>query len=170
MKYKTFIDMSDMRLNGDILDAGFQNYGIIYNIYKYEKNNYDVEYFCSDQAEDNIKKNSYDSCCLFFTMSKFKSCRGRKKILDYAYESLRCDGIIYIWDIDKDIMKTYNSRIKVRLPDFKIKNFIVRDVNVFKDCSMKKSLELLGDHFNVIESKSWDGVYYIKAKKIIKSL
>lgn len=161
--------MSNVRLDGDILDIGFKNYGIIYSIYKYQKDNCEVEYFCSDEAQSNIRKNSYDCCCLFFTVSKFISCNKRKRFLNYIYDSLKCDGIIYIWDIDKQIMKTCHSKIKVRLPDFKIKNFAVKDINIFKDCSMKKSIELINNDFKIIESKSWDGIYYIKAKKIIKS-
>lgn len=166
MKCDALIDMSDVRFGGDILDIGFENYGIIYNIYKYEKNNYDVEYFCGDQKKEGAEKNSYDSCCLFFAMNKFKSFGGRKKILHYAYESLKADGIIYVWDVDKKIMKTYRGKINIKLPDFTIKSFMINDMNIFKDCSMKKSLEILDTHFNVMESKSWDGVYYIKAQKL----
>lgn len=166
MKTNSYIDLSEMVFSGNMFDVGFDNYGIIYNIFKSTNKDTEVEYFSGGNLDKNIKKNSYDNCCLFFSLYKFKSAKQKTKLLNEIYDYLKRDGLIYIWDIDEKNKNFYNIDVKVKLSSTNIKNFNIRNFNVFHNNGMEKTIDLLNIQFKILDTKKRDGVYYIKAQKI----
>ncbi|NEZ45919.1 class I SAM-dependent methyltransferase [Clostridium niameyense] len=161
-----FINMEKEIFRGNLLDIGRDNYGIIYNIYKKYNDDINLEYVTGEQEKENIKENYYDNCILLFSFSNIFLKKNKTKILEDIYKFLKKDGCIYIWDIDKGINKTFNSKVKIVIPDGKIKEIFIKDLNLFKDSSSDTCVKLLETYFKMEEFKKSDGIYYIKARKI----
>jgi hypothetical protein len=75
------------------------------------------------------------------------------------------DGLLYIWDIDKGFAKTFNSIIKVVLPDKSTKQISLRDFNILKNSSKENTMKILQNYFEVLTLKNSDNIYYMICKK-----
>lgn len=153
---------------GNILDIGLENHGIFYNIYKQYNDDVNVEYLSGKEEKDKINEDFYDSCILFFSFSSIWFKRRKKGFIADIYRYLNKDGMLYIWDIDKGYGKLFNGRLKIVIPESKIRQINVKDVNILKNTSKESTIKLLEGFFDILDSKSSDGIYYIKAKKKIK--
>ncbi|MBC2580101.1 class I SAM-dependent methyltransferase [Clostridium sp. DJ247] len=150
---------------GNILDIGLENYGVIYSIYKQYNEDVNIEYINGRQEEDNIKENFYDNCILLFSFSSIWFALNKKNFIKDIYKYLAKDGLLYIWDIDKGYGKIFDARIKIVVPGNNLKEIKVRDLNILKNNSKEKTMNLLQNYFEVLDVKSSDGMFYIKAKK-----
>ncbi|NEU04966.1 MULTISPECIES: hypothetical protein [Clostridium] len=164
MEQSVFINLEETILAGDILDIGRDNYGIIYNLFKSYDKNGDVEYI-EKGKESNIKEKKYDNCVLFFSLSSIINNIEKQKIIDEIYCCLKNDGLLYIWDIDKEGLKPYENHIKVYMPDKSLKEFDIKDNNPLKQSSGEKTLALLEKEFQILDFKSGAQIYYIMCKK-----
>lgn len=160
-----YIDLNSDMLTGDVLDIGFNNYGIIYNLYKQQNKDLSVEYLRGSEDKGCIEKQGYDNCVLLFSLSSIWLKINRKKLINDVYEFLKEDGIIHIWDTDKGYLKFFNRIIKLQTADSKLKDIRIADFNVFKDASQKSTIMLIEQFFEIIDLEAHDNVYYIKAKK-----
>ncbi|MGH4118717.1 class I SAM-dependent methyltransferase [Clostridium sp.] len=170
MKKEVFISLEKEIFKGNILDIGFSNHGIIYNIYKqYLDDSSSIEYLEGKEEKIRIEKGQYDVCALFLTLSDMKYAHTRKKIIKDIYEFLKPEGLLYIWDIDKGFFKTFNSTIKVVLPDKSTKQISTKDFNIFKNSSKENTIKILKPYFEVLTLKNSDNIYYMICKKKGKS-
>lgn len=159
------LELSQEMFNGNVLDIGVNNNGIIYNVYKHFNKDIEVEYINGKEEEENIEKGYYDSCVLFFTLSSVLFKINKRSLLKNINEYLKEGGCVYIWDIDKGYNRIFMDRIKILLPEEKVKEINIKDINMFKDNSKETILKLLGEYFNVTDLKEKEGLYYIKAQK-----
>lgn len=166
MKTNSYIDLSDIVFNGSILDIGFDNYGIIYNVFKSNNKDIEVEYFSGKNLDQNINKNSYDNCCLFFSLYKFRSAKNKSKLLNEIYDFLKEDGLIYIWDVYEKDKRFSDIDIKIKLSNINFKKINIKKLNISRKNDMEKTIQLLSSKFKILDNKNRDGVYYIKAQKI----
>jgi hypothetical protein len=162
-----YIDMQNEVLSGDILDVGLDNYGIIYNLYKLQNKDANLEYIQGREEKKFIHKESYDSCILLFSLSNLWFKLSKKNLFQDISQFLKADGALYIWDIDKSYTKLFKGTIKVNMPQNNIKEIRIKDLNVLKDASKKSTVKLLEQYFEIIDLMAYDNVYYIKAKKRI---
>ncbi|KYH30315.1 MULTISPECIES: hypothetical protein [Clostridium] len=165
MKNEIVIDLEKQYFSGEILDISSDNYGIVYNIYKSKNKEFDVEYIDGRDKAKNIKENFYDSCVMFLAFSSIIFKISRKILIEKIYNYLKEDGFIYIWDIDKGYGKTFFGKINVIMPQGISKKIEIKDMNLLKDTSSKTILKLIEEFFNIVEFKSLDNIYYIKAQK-----
>lgn len=165
MRKTVFINMEKEVFRGNVLDVGLENYGIVYNIYKQYNDDVNVEYVSGKEDQKNIKEEFYDSCILLFSFSSIWLKTNKKKFVKDIYRYLAKDGLLYIWDIDKGYRKVFNSLVKILVPERKLKEIKLRDLNVFKDNSKENTIKLLKDYFDILDLKSSDGIYYMKARK-----
>lgn len=166
MKKEVFISLEKEIFKGNVLDIGFSNHGIIYNIYKqYIDDDTSIEYLEGKEEKIRIEKEQYDVCALFLTLSDMKSTLTRKKLIKDIYNFLKLDGLLYIWDIDKGFAKTFNSIIKVVLPDKSTKQISLRDFNILKNSSKENTMKILQNYFEVLTLKNSDNIYYMICKK-----
>jgi hypothetical protein len=156
LKYKIF--------KGDLLDIGFNNYGVIYNIYKQNNTNVDVEYINEDK-ESFIEEDCYDSCTLFLSLSGIMSKIRRRILLHKVFKCLKEDGELHIWDIEKGYFKTFYKKINIYLPNDKSREVYIKDLNIFKNTSKESTINTLNKYFNIIDIETSEGIYYIKAQK-----
>lgn len=165
MRKEIFINMEKETYNGDVLDIGFENYGIVYNLYKKYNDISTVEYINGREEKTFLKEDSYDNCVLLFTLSSIWLGRDKKSLFRDISKYLKEDGCVHIWDIDKGYRSTYVAKIKMFLPERKIREIKVRDLNVFKDSSKENALKLMVEYFEVVDFKVVNNIYYIKGRK-----
>ncbi|ARC85124.1 hypothetical protein U732_3870 [Clostridium argentinense CDC 2741] len=164
MNNSVFINLENNILYGNLLDIGHDNYGVIYNLFKHYDEECDIQYF-EKRARRDIEKQSYDSCILFFSLNSIFKNIEKRRLIDEVGDYLKNDGILYIWDIDKKFLKTYENNIKVYMPDKSLKEFQIKDYNILKDNSKEKILDLVDKRFEVMNFKSNNGVYNIICRK-----
>ena len=170
MKKEVFINLEKEIFKGNILDIGFSNHGIIYNIYKqYIDDSSRVDYVEGKDEKASIEEGVYDLCALFFTLGDIKFLQSKKKLIQDIYKYLKIGGLLYIWDIDKGYAKIFNSKIKIVLPDKNTKQINIKDLNVFKNSSKEITMKILQPYFEITTLKNSDNVYYMICKKKGKS-
>lgn len=162
---KIIINMQREVLTGNVLDIGEENHGIIYSIYKQYNDDATLEYVSGKEEKNEIKKNSYDTCIMLFSLKNIWLKTNKKRFIKEVVEFLKDNGVVHIWDIDKPYNKSLSCSINVVLPENKTKVIKIKDLNIFKDTSKESVLKLLKDYFEVIDFKCSDNIYYIKAKK-----
>ncbi|MCB2306518.1 class I SAM-dependent methyltransferase [Clostridium estertheticum] len=169
MKKEVLLNLEKEIFKGNLLDIGFSNHGIIYNIYKeYVDDSSSVEYVEGKEEKKAIEEGIYDTCALFFTLSDINLTYNKRKLVQDIYKYLKVDGLLYIWDIDKGIAKTFTKEIKIVLPDKSTKQINLRDLNLFKNSSKDNTMRILEPYFKVLTLKNSDNVYYMICKKKVK--
>lgn len=170
MKKEAFISLEKEIFKGDLLDIGFCNHGVIYNIYKqYTDESNSIEYLEGEEAKGSIEQGVYDTCALFLTLSGIKFTQAKSKLIQDIYKFLKKDGLLYIWDTDKGFFKTFNSKIKIVLPDKSTKQIYIKDLNIFKDSSKENTMKILQPYFEVLTLKNSDNIYYMICRRREKS-
>ncbi|MGG7162111.1 class I SAM-dependent methyltransferase [Clostridium ihumii] len=164
MENTVFINLQDQIFSGNILDIGKDNYGVIYNLFKYLNNDGDINYVEKNE-KCSIECEQYDNCVLFFSLSTMTNVFEREQILEEAYKYLKRDGILYIWDIEKKKGKTYEKNIKVYMPDKSLKKINIKDGNLLKISSIDRTISLLSKKFEVLYSRVGNEIYHITCRK-----
>lgn len=167
MGKEIIINMEKEIFGGNVLDVGFENYGIIYGLCKKNDNALNIEYIEGSEERNFIEKNYYDSCVVFFSVKDIYTKLGKKKFLKEICKYLREDGYLHLWDINKGYSKIFNGDIKVILPDNKVKRISIKDYRVFTDNSAGTLAIIIQEYFQIIDLKCSDNIYYIRARKKI---
>lgn len=165
MKEEIFINLEQEFFNGNVLDIGFCNKGIVYNLFKKYDFNDEINYINGEQCKDEIEEDFYDNCILFFSLSNIMLSNNKEKLIQDIYKYLKEDGNLYIWDIDKPFTKGFNAKIKILLPNKEIKKINIIDFNILKNASKENTVELLKNKFDIIDLKSSQNIYYLRAKR-----
>jgi len=159
------IDLVDVILQGDILDVGEKNLGIIYNISKEAEDELSLDYVSSDMKIE-LKDRKYDACTFFFDLNKIWTNVEKEKLIKEISLYLKEYGEIFIWDINKDRGKVFNNKIKVILPNGKVKEFTVKNLNILLSSNIEEIKKILEKYFEIEETKAWEDVFFIKGKKL----
>lgn len=165
MNEEIIFDFRDENFSGNVLDIGFYNYGIIYKIYKCGNEDFEIEYINGKKEEDSIKENYYDICILFLSLSSIILNVNKKTFIEDVIKYLKEDGYIYIWDIDKKRGEILNENIKILEPNEKVKEFCIKDYNVFKDNSETFVIDIISEYFDIMYAKRLNKGFCIKAHK-----
>lgn len=162
---KVFINFEREIFKGNVLDVGLKNYGIIYDVCKKNDEAIDIDYVEGKDEKKYIGKNAYDSCVAFFALKDLTLDSAKKKFFKDMHDFMKDDGIMYLWDIDKSVFRTFRGKFKVALPDVKVKEIEINDFNILSDNSCDKICSIMGSYFDIKEIKRSNNVYYIKAQK-----
>lgn len=165
MALDIIINLREQNFKGNVLDVGLNNYGVVYNIYKHEKESYSIEYLSKEDKKISIDREGYDSCVLFLSFSQLFSKGKRKKLIEEVWGYLKDEGVLYIWDINKGYGKIFLNKIKVILPGDKVKEVLIKDYNILKDASMGTTHKIISNKFDIIEERDEEKIFYIKAQK-----
>lgn len=157
------LNLSHINIRGDVLDVG-ESFGVIYNIAKDIDDEVSVDYIEEENSEV-LKERSYDNCTIFFALSNIWGDSQRERLLQKISRSIKTGGSIYIWDINKEIGKLFNNKIRVILPSEKIKEFQFKNLNPMSSSSIEDTRKILTEQFCIQEEKVWEDIYYIKARK-----
>lgn len=160
------IDLEDVILEGDILDVGEKNLGIIYNISKEAEDELCLDYV-SSETKIELKDRKYDACTFFFDLNKIWTSLEKEKLIKEISSYLKEYGEIFIWDINKERGKVFNNKIKVILPNRKVKEFAFRNLNVLLSSNVEEIKKILEKYFKIEETKAWEDVFFIKGRKLV---
>ena len=161
---KTIIlNLSGVKLSGDVLDVG-ESYGVIYNISKDAIDEVSIDLLEGDIDEKKVTQ-KYDTCTIFFYLSNLWMESSRADLIKEVNKLIKVGGEIYIWDINKEIGKLFNNKIRVILPSEKIKEFQFKNLNPMSSSSIEETRKILSGQFDIEEEKVWEDIYYIKARK-----
>ncbi|WP_297424357.1 hypothetical protein [Clostridium sp.] len=159
------INLEDVVLQGDVLDVGEKNLGIIYSISKEVEDELSLDYVSSD-TKIELKSREYDACTFFFDLNKMWTSLEKEKLIKEISSYLKENGEIYIWDINKERGKVFNNKIKVILPNEKVKEFMFKNLNILSSSNIEEIKKILEKYFEIEETKAWEDVFFIKGKKL----
>jgi hypothetical protein len=165
VKKEVIINLQREELKGDILDAGLDNYGVIYNLLKDQNVDLNVEYVDKENDREFLQEGAYDTVTLFFSLSRFLLNFERKNIIKQLLKYLKSDGEIVVWDLDKKIGRAMSLDIKVLFPENRTKTISYSDYNVLKGASCDNTVKLLQRYFDIVELNLRDNIYYIKGRR-----
>lgn len=163
---KTIIlNLSDVKLNGDILDVG-ESFGVIYNLSKDVMDEVSVDYIGSE-TKHLLLGGEYDTCTIFFCLSNIWSNGTRQNLIKEVTKYLRFGGEICIWDINKDVGEVINNKIRALLPSGKFKEFEFKNLNPLSKSNIDDTKAMLEKYYEIEETKEWEDIHFIKGKKNI---
>ena len=162
---KTIIlNLTDVRVKGDILDVG-ESYGVIYNISEDV-----IEEVCVDYVECEIKESKmveqYDTCTMFFSLSSIWRESSKVNLIREASKLVKVGGEIYIWDINKEIGEVSNNKVMAVLPSGKTKEFEFKNLNPISKSNIDDTKRMLSDIYDIKEEKVWEDIFFVKGEKI----
>ena len=159
------INLQDLNLQGDILDVGEENFGVIYNISKEVQNEISVDYVSSENKE-NLAHRKYDACTFFFNLNKIWSNLERESLVKEVMHYIKSNGEILIWDINKERGKVFNNKVMVVMPNGKSKEFSIKNLNPFATFNIDDMKKILEKYFKIEETKAWEDIFFIKGTKL----
>lgn len=159
------IDLEDVVLQGDIIDVGEKNLGIIYNISKEAEDELSLDYVNNDSKID-LKNRKYDACTFFFELNKIWTSLEKERLIKEISSYIKDEGEIFVWDINKVRGKVFNNKIKVILPKEKVKEFTFKNLNILSSTNVEEIKKILEKYFKIEETKAWEDVFFIKGTKL----
>lgn len=158
------LNLSDVKLNGDILDVG-ESFGVIYNISKDVMDEISVDYVGAENS-NMLKEEDYDTCTMFFHLSKLWNNSSRLKLIEEVTKYIKVGGAIYIWDINKEIKSIVNNKIIAVLPSGKVREFEFKNLNPLIKSDMEENKKFLEKYYEIEETKLWEDIHFIKGIKL----
>lgn len=162
---KTIIlNLSDIKLKGDVLDVG-ESYGVIYNISKDALDEISVDLLEGSINEKNTH-GEYDICTVFFYLSSLWRDYTKVNLIKEVSKLVKVGGSIYIWDINKEIGEVFSNKVMAVLPSGKTKDFEFKNLNPITRSNIDDTKRMLGDVYCIKEEKVWEDVFFIRGEKI----
>lgn len=161
---KTMIlNLSDIKLKGDVLDVG-ESFGVIYKLSTDADEEVAVDYIGSEHSH-LLNGEDYDTCTIFFYLSSIWSMHSRVNLIKEVTKYLKVGGEICIWDINKEVGAVVNNKMNALLPSGKIKEFEFKNLNPLCKSDIEDTKIMLEKSYKIEETKVWEEIYYIRAKK-----
>ena len=162
------LNMEHLKLEGDILDVTSENAGVIYSLSKEVEEELSVDYV---EEESELEKKKYDVCTFFFNLNNVNGGLKKESLIKKVTESLKDNGSIYLWDMNKTRGEVVDYKIKVILPNNKIKEGVIKNLNPLISCNFKQIKKILSKYYIIKEEKQWEDVFFLNGvkKKDIKS-
>ncbi len=161
------INMKDIEIEGNILDVGEKNLGIIYNISKEVYDEISVDYV-SEGREERLQLENYDACTFFFELNNIWTYFEKERIIQRVTDYIKDFGKIYIWDINKQRGKFFNNKVKIIMPKGTIRQFTFKNLNPLSSNNCDEIKKIVEKNFKIEETKVWEDIFFIKATKMPK--
>ena len=162
---KTIIlNLSDIKLTGDILDVG-ESYGVIYNISKDAIDEVSVD-LLEGSIDEKTTHGEYDTCTVFFYLSSIWRESSKVNLIREASKLVKVGGEIYIWDINKEIGEVSNNKVMAVLPSGKTKEFEFKNLNPISKSNIDDTKRMLSDIYDIKEQKVWEDIFFVNGEKI----
>jgi len=162
------LNMEHLKLERDILDVTSENAGVIYSLSKEVEEELSVDYV---EEESELEKKKYDVCTFFFNLNNVNGGLKKESLIKKVTESLKDNGSIYLWDMNKTRGEVVDYKIKVILPNNKIKEGVIKNLNPLISCNFEEIKKILSKYYIIKEEKQWEDVFFLNGvkKKDIKS-
>ena len=157
------LNLSDVKLEGDILDIG-ESYGVIYSLSKEGLDELSIDIIDGEnKIEQDIEK--YDTCTMFFSLSSIWRENTRANLIKDISKYVKKGGNIYIWDIKKETGTVCSNQVMALLPSGNVKEFTFKNLNPIVKSNIDDTLEIFSKEYSIVEQKCWEDIFFIKAKK-----
>lgn len=162
------LNMEHLKLEGDILDVTSENASVIYSLSKEVEEELSIDYV---EEESELEKKKYDVCTFFFNLNNVNGVLKKESLIKKITESLKDNGSIYLWDMNKTRGEVVDYKIKVILPNNKIKEGVIKNLNPLISCNFEEIKKILSKYYIIKEEKQWEDVFFLNGvkKKDIKS-
>lgn len=157
------IDLTNLNLQGNVLDISNNHYDIIYGLFKETFQEVSVDYVECDS--EMLEEEFYHNVIMLFHMGKLWTNGERGNIIKSILKKMKKDGELLLLDIDKKYGEIFQGKIIMILPNSKTKEIIVKDYNPLKEIRKSSIERILQPYFEIQEEKSCGNVYYIRAKR-----
>ena len=87
------INLEDVNIQGDILDVGENNLGIIYNISKEVLEEISIDYV-NEETKCKLQSRKYDACTFFFDLNKMWTSLEKERLIKNVSKYLKNNGEI----------------------------------------------------------------------------
>lgn len=164
MKKTLVVNMSNVYIEGDILDLSYEESGVIYGIYKDIEDELSIDYV-DERSKYQLKGRKYDACTFFFNFNEIGSRYKKENIIKEAYKYLKLKGKIYLWDVNKRRGKTLERKVEILLPNGKVKESSLKNKNILIKSIYEDTLKVVEKYYNIEETKVWEEMYFIKGEK-----
>ncbi|WP_066895341.1 hypothetical protein [Clostridium nigeriense] len=158
------LNLSDVKLQGNIIDIG-ESFGVIYNITKEVMDEISVDYVYGNE-NNNLMKEEYNICTMFFCLSRFWNASSRLKLIEEVSKYIKSGGELFIWDINKEMKDMVNNKIIAILPSGNFKEFEFKNLNPIIKSNIEENEKLLEKYYKIEETKLWEDIHFIRARKI----
>jgi len=158
------IDMRNLQIKGDVIDIGVKNYGIIYKMCKESFDEVALDYIIGEE-KNLIEKENYDTAILFFTLNSLPNSMKRKKLIKEAYNYIRDEGEILLWDAKKPFGKPVNLEVDVLFDNCEFETVNIRNVNPVVKMEFEKVKKIISSYFEIIEEKEGKSIFFIRARR-----
>ncbi len=165
MRKTLVLNFEDIKIEGNVLDVACESLGIINSISEEAQSEIALDYV---GKEDNsmLQNSKYDACTFFFNLNSLWNINKREKLINEISNYLDKSGKIYVWDINKNIGELVDSKLKVLLPKGDIREYRIKNNNLFSSSSFEETKKILEKTFKIEETKVWEDIYFIKGIKI----
>lgn len=182
------IDLSDLSIDGNILDLGYKSEGIIYraininnriNNKEHKESPSDLENAVALEYKDKndynwlygkpyklpFDENSFDIITMFFSIPK-TNLRILKRSFNEISRVLKKQGKLFLWDFNysnKNIL--INKKIIVKLPDSSYTDIKIQKLSFFNNRGIEIILPILEENFNIYLKTNNSECFCIEAIK-----
>ncbi|MBD7909949.1 MULTISPECIES: hypothetical protein [Clostridium] len=164
MGKKILINLNNVHIEGDILDVSRENSGIIYNISKDAEEEVSVDYVDLDSRKI-LNRRTYDACTFFFNLNNILGGRKKESLIKEICGYLKEEGVIYIWDINKERGGFCDYNVNAVLPNGSVKEVVLKNYNPLITCKFEEIKKILEKYSEIEETKLWEDIFFIKAVK-----
>lgn len=164
IKDKSRIDMTAIKLKGNILDVGIRNYGIIYKLCKQNEDEVAVEYVM-DEEREFISDKCYDSVVLFFSLGQLNNSKARRQLFREIDKYVSDAGEIFLWEVNKAVGEMLDLDIEVIMPSNEVQNIKLQYLNPMKKLSMNEIKSMVMHYFDIIDEKEESSFFYLRGKR-----
>lgn len=158
------IDMRNLQIKGDVIDIGVKNYGIIYKMCKETFDEVALDYVIGEE-KNLIEKGQYDTAILFFTLNTLPNNIKRKMLIKEAYNYIREDGEILLWDAKKSFGKSVNLEVDVLFNNCEFERVNIRNMNPTVKLDFLKVKRLISSYFEIVDEKEGKSIFFIRARR-----
>lgn len=164
MKKTLVLNLENIKIKGNILDVTCDNLEVINNLSDDIEEELAIDDF-KDEYQKLLEKNKYDVCTFFFNLNSFWNINKKENLISEMSNYIKENGEVYIWDINKNIGELIDVKLKCILPNREIKEYKIKNNNIFSSSSFEETKKILEKTFKIEETKVWEDIYFIKGIK-----
>lgn len=158
------IDMRNLQIKGDIIDIGVKNYGIIYKMCKETFDEVALDYIVGEEKR-LIEREHYDTAILFFTLSLLSNSMKRKKLINEAWNYIKEDGELLLWDAKKSFGKPINLEVDVLFDNCEFETVSIKNLNPVIKLELSNVKKIMAPYFDIVEEKEGRSIFFIRARR-----
>lgn len=176
------VNLKELKLNGDILDLGFEGKGVIYRAIKdripddcsdetavtvdTSDRIEDYDWVCGHPSDLPFKDSTFDAVTIFFSLSCIGKKSIRNKTIKEIARTLKRGGRIYIWDINVNIFCFgLKRKVKVLLPQSQSVRLDVEQTGYPGSFDLNTITPVVERYFIMCQKKNYGKYFYMEAVK-----